>query len=429
MMPTLIFSPKPKAAALPFYLNAEYLVAQLDADNRLETAIEEKTLALIYKMIMTFSFPMNSNPINQKIIQASLSPEEKKELYHNEYAFLTKKVKSISESLVLIPVPKTFYQFFYMQTFLRENTHPEQYPPTPILFHFNPDIHSDYSQYCQDYIHNTEAIRSQRKLQDDAESLFGSWRKINAPLVKFLRPHLNQSHHLTFEAIMQASHLLIAGFSNKIIQPNSVMPRFCRGLTAQFIRFPDELMAYTLYAIEEEYKKMTQGGHYLLFRGGKVDLDEKQGNPAQIIPSFSYSDGLFAGTIGDAYDGNSISYILDKKRPMQIIQVAKSSCLAGDGYIFVPAVPSLARISGRGEFHHGRSMVPADHFKHFDGVPGIEPIRIPKNISHIQFLVHPRIPQKNYAQMCNKYLKEYGYEMPDTTNALKPLREPLRAKL
>ena len=320
--------------------NMEYIVYCGDGSN-----VNHIELKQTYDCLMTFRFPINTNPINVERILGSLTPKEMSELLYNEATFLTKKLKKINPAFEICSIPKTLYHLFNFSCFKKQDEKNSSLNPfsglsfssiyESLAFDYSP-AKSVYSEYCQKFIQDPR--------------LFDIWFCINYHLIKLI-----QSMSLTIENLDHDSIIKLFDHVFEDIDLSDTNGYFFDNTRKEYLKSSITLLREI---ITYEWDNQSSPIH-TIYRGGKAD-EWLYLVPGRFIPSLSYSDGILAGLLRDHDSGMALKYAIKGGRRLYGVEIPKEEYFRKKAYFdtfFIPPLPAIVTLMGRGEYHHPRTRL------------------------------------------------------------------------
>lgn len=313
-------------------INIEYIV-------KVPKETTQDQLDAIYQLIMTYTFPMNTNPLHKKHMN-QLPEKEQKLLKLSELDFLRYKIdKDILKGVNLSAIPKSLYQL-YSVFFLYKNQIE--------LNLFEPGI--DYTDDKSMFEYIIQTINSSKYKN--------VWWQINNGL--------NQDWDNTDECFESFVDKYMHLLSKQIKDSLNTIPRIYlestrngRALGAYSARREESVLKVIGFLKRAALEEYNERDHYLLYCGS--DLNSKDELKIKSNLSWSFSDGIMGGFLGDLSTGCSLHYLVTDKRRLLTFAINKSlyqnSLSLEKDLFFIPPIPNLLRLTGCYEFHHPRTKV------------------------------------------------------------------------
>ncbi|MHB1948514.1 MAG: hypothetical protein ACYCQI_10430 [Gammaproteobacteria bacterium] len=386
--------------------NCDYMIFAINSKNELELP-DEKFLQEAFRVITTYSFPMNTNPLMADILK-DLSAAEWEELDSNEYRFILKKIKAIDPKLSIIPVPKSLYQFHYLVTQLSDShTFAPQFKygvkeDKRADSAFAPK-YSDINQYSFNYHTNPDVLNI--------------YIKTNQLFVKeWIRLFGNSVPEISYSFLVR----LIDDLYNQFIQMMSdayehkawvsaFVQKYCKEVENYIFSSNKTVNELTRLFLQTlvcwEWSTKDNNGYYTLYRGGELDISQEH-------CCRSWSDGALGGALYDAQSGMAFAYSAPTLRSssdaqLMALHINKKNYrlrnqLKKDHTTFIPPLHNIGRVSGVGEHHHARTTLASD-FSYEDSIKNYGgKILVLKDNEH---LLGSLPKQKHYSSVLS-FLKE-----------------------
>lgn len=391
------------------YSNCEVIIV---FDPSVEELRDSNKLKAIYKILMTYRFPMSQNPENKAEINA-LSADDAELLRASEHKFIQQKIHAIDSRYQLIYIPKSLYQLFYISfkldqlydRYIIENDLERKFNQvkqnysdgklTPnecdqeqleyeesakidsqiyrqsvvhnLKLKFSWSLHdTEYYNYCKNYLNRMEVFNEWIKFNDAVLSYMGSEfydLKENlisilvdqtvTRIIKIAEVALADNYLVTFDTIK--TQLLY------FKQYSSQDPQF--SLIKDIINlewtFKDKPFSVVYRGVSKTEKKSNSSQEYKVPgypNLNKIDRESRMVSGKKHPHMMSYSDGVFGGFCRDR-TGMCFFYLLEDRAGMALL-VSNDLEHQDTDFIFIPPVPGLATINGDNEFHHVRSRLP-----------------------------------------------------------------------
>jgi len=296
----------------------------------------------IYQILMTYAFPMSTNPLNQIHIE-KLSTIERKMLEISEHEFLQRKIRQeVSNSITVSTIPKSLYQLYSVVYLYTINS--------VELPQFNPT--AAYTNDEEMYQFILEATNNVQQLE--------IWWNINQALVKNWKNTLADIDSFV-ETQMDALSNAIEFHFDKIPQ-SYLSSTSCGRALAGYLKTnpPFEKLVGLLKRVALE--EISEREHYLLYCAATGE--DKQKFIVNAGVSWSFNNGLMSGFLYDLNTGCSINYMASWFDPRELwsLTIKKNTyqfdnASVEKNIIYIPPVSALLRLSGTADFHHPRTKV------------------------------------------------------------------------
>ena len=335
---------------MPTPVNIEYLV-NIPEDIQETITSEYKAFIKdqIYKIIMTFAFPMSTNPLNQSTIN-ELPISEREMLYASELDFLQYKINQQHRltGIKLLTIPKSLYQLYSVLHIYNNRVE---------LPKFIPDASTTMDVLMYQHILNTINSKEYKGVWWGInDELIFKWGNTIDDINCFIENTMEELSRLFKDEPLKAERYIVkaglcgCGEFNKYLNGTIGFQK-----TVEFLK---------LVALKE-YKEEK---NYLLYCGKYNEELKFESNV-----SWSFSDGLMGGFIYDKHSGCCLDYLLWEERTLWSFAIEKSK-YQFDGssdeksLFYIPPIPNILSLTGSGEFHHPRTKVSKKSELEFQGI-------------------------------------------------------------